>query len=186
LEPLKRGEGFQFVDAIVGGVVPGRFVPAVEKGIVETMAKGVLAGYKVVDVKVTLFDGSHHPVDSDELSFKIAGSQAFKKGFLAANPCLLEPIMEVTIRVPDEFMGDVMGDVSSRRGKILGMDSDGEFQIIRALIPLAEMFKYATNLRSLTQGKGTYEMKLSHYEEVPKEIEAKIIAQAEKEKEEEV
>lgn len=186
LEPLKRGEGFQFVDAIVGGVVPGRFVPAVEKGILETMAKGVLAGYKVVDVKVTLFDGSHHPVDSDELSFKIAGSQAFKKGFLAANPCLLEPIQEVTIRVPEEFMGDVMGDVSSRRGKILGMDSDGEYQIIRALIPLAEMFKYATQLRSLTQGKGTYEMKLSHYEEVPKEIEAKIIAAAEKEKEEEV
>ena len=185
LEPLKRGEGFQFVDAIVGGVVPGRFVPAVEKGILETMEKGVLAGYKVVDVKVTLFDGSHHPVDSDELSFKIAGSQAFKKGFLAANPCLLEPIQEVTIRVPDEFMGDVMGDVSSRRGKILGMDSDGEYQIIRALIPLAEMFKYATQLRSLTQGKGTYEMKLSHYEEVPKEIEAKIIAAAEKEKEEE-
>jgi len=185
LEPLKRGEGFQFVDAIVGGVVPGRFVPAVEKGILETMEKGVLAGYKVVDVKVTLFDGSHHPVDSDELSFKIAGSQAFKKSFLAANPCLLEPIQEVTIRVPDEFMGDVMGDVSSRRGKILGMDSDGEYQIIRALIPLAEMFKYATQLRSLTQGKGTYEMKLSHYEEVPKEIEAKIIAAAEKEKEEE-
>ncbi len=185
LEPLKRGEGFQFVDAIVGGVVPGRFVPAVEKGIVETMGKGVLAGYKVVDVKVTLFDGSHHPVDSDELSFKIAGSQAFKKGFLAANPCLLEPIQEVTIRVPDEFMGDVMGDVSSRRGKILGMDSDGEYQIIRALIPLAEMFKYATQLRSLTQGKGTYEMRLSHYEEVPKEIEAKIIETAQKEKEEE-
>jgi len=185
LEPLKRGEGFQFVDAIVGGVVPGRFVPAVEKGILETMEKGVLAGYKVVDVKVTLFDGSHHSVDSDELSFKIAGSQAFKKGFLAANPCLLEPIQEVTIRVPEEFMGDVMGDVSSRRGKILGMDSDGEYQIIRALIPLAEMFKYATQLRSLTQGKGTYEMKLSHYEEVPKEIEAKIIAAAEKEKEEE-
>lgn len=186
LEPLKRGEGFQFVDAIVGGVVPGRFVPAVEKGIVETMGKGVLAGYKVVDVKVTLFDGSYHPVDSDELSFKIAGSQAFKKGFLAANPCLLEPIQEVTIRVPEEFMGDVMGDISSRRGKILGMDSDGEYQIIKALIPLAEMFKYATQLRSLTQGKGTYEMKLSHYEEVPKEIEAKIIAAAEKEKEEEV
>ena len=184
LEPLKRGEGFQFVDAIVGGVVPGRFVPAVEKGVLETMSKGVLAGYKVVDVKVTLFDGSHHSVDSDELSFKIAGSQAFKKGFLAANPCLLEPIQEVTIRIPEEFMGDVMGDVSSRRGKILGMDSDGEYQIIRALIPLAEMFKYATQLRSLTQGKGTYEMKLSHYEEVPKEIEAKIIAAAEKEKEE--
>ncbi len=185
IEPLKRGEGFQFVDAIVGGVVPGRFVPAVEKGVLETMSKGVLAGYKVVDVKVTLFDGSHHSVDSDELSFKIAGSQAFKKGFLSANPCLLEPIQEVTIRVPEEFMGDVMGDISSRRGKILGMDSDGEFQIIKALIPLAEMFKYATQLRSLTQGKGSYEMKLSHYEEVPKEIEAKIIAATEKQKEEE-
>ncbi len=184
IEPLKRGEGFQFVDAIVGGVVPGRFVPAVEKGILETMEKGVLAGYKVVDVKATLFDGSHHSVDSDELSFKIAGSQAFKKGFLAANPVLLEPIQEVKIKITEEFMGDVMGDISSRRGKILGMESEGEYQVIKALVPLAELFKYATQLRSLTQGKGTFEMKLSHYEEVPKEIEAKIIAAAEKQKEE--
>lgn len=185
LEPLKRGEGFQFVDAIVGGVVPGRFIPAVEKGLQEIMSKGVLAGYKVVDVKVTLFDGSYHTVDSDEISFKIAAAQAFKKGFLAANPVLLEPIQEVKIKIPEEFMGDVMGDISSRRGKILGMESDGEYQVIKALIPLAEMFKYATQLRSLTQGKGSYEMKLSHYEEVPKEIEAKIIAASEKQKEEE-
>lgn len=185
LEPLKRGEGFQFVDAIVGGVVPGRFIPAVEKGLQEIMSKGVLAGYKVVDVKVTLFDGSHHTVDSDEISFKIAAAQAFKKGFLAANPVLLEPIQEVKIKIPEEFMGEVMGDISSRRGKILGMESDGEYQVIKALIPLAEMFKYSTQLRSLTQGKGSYEMKLSHYEEVPKEIEAKIIAASEKQKEEE-
>lgn len=185
LEPLKRGEGFQFVDAIVGGVVPGRFIPAVEKGLQEIMSKGVLAGYKVVDVKVTLFDGSYHTVDSDEISFKIAAAQAFKKGFLVANPVLLEPIQEVKINIPEEFMGDVMGDISSRRGKILGMESDGEYQVIKALIPLAEMFKYATQLRSLTQGKGSYEMKLSHYEEVPKEIEAKIIAASEKQKEEE-
>ncbi|MCX8009984.1 MAG: elongation factor G, partial [Ignavibacteria bacterium] len=185
IEPKKRGEGFEFVDAIVGGVVPGRFVPAVEKGVVEAMEKGVLAGYKVVDVKVTLFDGTYHTVDSDEMSFKIAGAQAFKKGFLEAKPVLLEPIYELKISIPEEYMGDVMGDISSRRGKILGMDSDGSFQVIKALVPLSELFKYSTNLRSLTQGRGMHEKKLSHYEEVPKEIEAKIIAEAEKEKEEE-
>jgi elongation factor G len=184
LEPRKRGEGFEFVDAVVGGVVPGRFIPAVEKGLNEIMSKGVLAGYKVVDVKVTLFDGTYHTVDSDEISFKIAAAQAFKRGFIEAKPCLLEPIQEIKITIPEEYMGDVMGDISSRRGKILGMDSIGKNQTIRALVPLAELFKYSTQLRSMTQGKGLYEMSLSHYEEVPKEIEGKIIAQAEKEKEE--
>ncbi len=185
LEPLPRGQEFEFVNAIVGGVVPGRFIPAVEKGIREIMEKGILTGSKVVDVKVTLFDGTFHSVDSDEVSFKIAASQAFKKGFLEANPVILEPIYDVTVKVPDEYMGDVMGDISSRRGKILGMDSEGPFQIIRAKVPLAELYKYSTHLRSLTQGRGMHTRKFSHYEEVPKEIEAKIIEEYKKSKEEE-
>ena len=185
MEPLSRGKGFEFVDAIVGGVVPGRFIPAVEKGIVETMTKGVLAGNKVVDVKVTLFDGTYHTVDSDEMSFKIAASQGFKKGFLEAKPVLLEPIYEVEIKVPEEYMGDVMGDISSKRGKILGMDSDGHFQIIKALVPLAELYKYSSHLRSLTQGRGVHTRKFDHYEEMPKEIEQKVIEEYKKSREEE-
>ncbi|HEX2985072.1 MAG TPA: elongation factor G, partial [Ignavibacteriales bacterium] len=152
LEPLPRGTGFQFVNAIVGGVIPGRFIPAVEKGIIETMEKGALSGSKVIDVKVTLFYGSFHDVDSDEMSFKIAASQGFKKGFMEAKPMLLEPIYEIEVKVPEEFMGDVMGNISSKRGKILGMDSEGPFQIIRANVPLAELYKYSTQLRSLTSG----------------------------------
>ncbi|MEJ2103782.1 MAG: elongation factor G [Ignavibacteriaceae bacterium] len=185
MEPLQRGKGFEFVDAIVGGVVPGRFIPAVEKGIIETMTKGVLAGNKVVDVKVTLFDGTYHTVDSDEMSFKIAASQGFKKGFLEAKPVLLEPIYEVEIKVPEEYMGDVMGDISSKRGKILGMDSDGRFQIIKALVPLAELYKYSSHLRSLTQGRGVHTRKFDHYEEMPKEIEQKVIEEYKRSREEE-
>ena len=185
LEPLPRGGDFEFVNAIVGGVIPGRFIPAVEKGIHETMSKGVIAGSKVVDVKVTLFFGSYHDVDSDEISFKIAGSAAFKKGFLEAKPVLLEPIYEVEVKVPDEFMGDVMGNLSSRRGKILGMDSDGPYQVIKANVPLAELYKYSTHLRSLTSGRGIYKAKFSYYEEVPKEIEVKVIEDFKKSKEEE-
>lgn len=184
LEPVERGKGFEFVNAIVGGVIPGRFIPAVEKGIIETMGKGVLAGSKVIDVKATLFFGSFHDVDSDEMSFKIAGSQAFKKGFLEAKPILLEPIYEVEVKVPEEFMGDVMGNLSSRRGKILGMDSDGAFQIIKAHVPLAELYRYSTQLRSLTSGRGIYKRKFSHYEEVPKEVESKVIEEYRKSKEE--
>ncbi|HEY7751311.1 MAG TPA: elongation factor G, partial [Ignavibacteriaceae bacterium] len=184
LEPLPRGKGFEFVNAIVGGVVPGRFIPAVEKGVVETMEKGVLAGNKVVDVRVTLFDGTYHTVDSDEMSFKIAASQCFKKGFLEAKPCLLEPIYEVEVKVPEEFMGDVMGDISSKRGKILGMESDGHFQIIKSLVPLAELYKYASLLRSLTQGRGVHKRKFDHYEEVPKEVEQKVIDDYKKSREE--
>ncbi len=184
LEPLPRGEGFEFVDAIVGGVVPGRFIPAVEKGLKEIMDKGILTGSKVVDVKVTLFDGTFHPVDSDEVSFKIAASQAFKKGFLEAKPVLLEPIYNITVKVPEEYMGDVMGDISSRRGKILGMDSEGPFQIINAKIPLAELYKYSTHLRSITSGRGMHTREFSHYEEVPKEIEQKIIEEYNKSREE--
>lgn len=185
LEPLPRGAGFEFVDAIVGGVVPGRFVPAVEKGIKEAMESGVIAGYKVVDVKVTLFDGSYHDVDSDEHSFKIAGRMAFKKGFKEAKPILLEPIYEIEVTVPEEYMGDVMGDISSRRGKILGMDSDGAHQTIKALVPLKELHRYSTHLRSMTQGRGIHKQKFDHYEEVPREVAEKIIAEHEKEKVEE-
>jgi elongation factor G len=184
IEPLPRGKGFEFVNAIVGGVVPGRFIPAVEKGIIETMEKGVIAGSKVVDVRVTLFDGTYHTVDSDEMSFKIAASQGFKKGFLEAKPCLLEPIYEIEVKVPEEFMGDVMGDISSKRGKILGMESDGHFQIIKALVPLAELYKYSSHLRSLTQGRGVHKRNFDHYEEVPKEVEQKVIEEYKKSREE--
>ncbi len=184
LEPLPRGKGFEFVDAIVGGVVPGRFIPAVEKGIVETMQKGVISGNQVVDVRVTLFDGTYHTVDSDEMSFKLAASQCFRKGMQGAKPCLLEPIYEIEVTVPEEFMGDVMGDISSRRGKILGMDSNGHFQVIKAQVPLAELYKYSSTLRSLTSGRGGHTRKFSHYEEVPKEVEQKIIDEYNKSKEE--
>lgn len=182
IEPKPRGSGFEFEDAIVGGVVPGRFVPAVEKGVIEAMENGVIAGYKVVDVKVTLFDGSYHDVDSDEMSFKIAASQAFKKGFKEAKPILLEPIYEVEVIVPEEYMGDVMGDLSSRRGKIAGMDSDGLHQIIKATVPLKELYRYSTTLRSMTQGRGIHRQRFSSYDEVPREIAEKIIQEYEKQK----
>ncbi|HCY77796.1 MAG TPA: elongation factor G [Ignavibacteriales bacterium] len=184
MEPLPRGTGFEFVNAIVGGVVPGRFIPAVEKGIIETMGKGVLSGNQVVDVRTTLHFGSYHDVDSDEMSFKLAAAQCFKKGFLECKPCLLEPIYEVEVIVPDEYMGDVMGDISSKRGKILGMDSDGHFQIIKAQVPLSELYKYSSQLRSLTQGRGVHKRKFSHYEEVPKEVEQKVIDEYNKSREE--
>jgi len=184
MEPLPRGKEFEFENAIVGGVVPGRFIPAVEKGITEIMEKGVISGNKVVDVKVTLFDGTYHNVDSDEMSFKIAASQCFKKGFLECKPILLEPIYEIEVIVPEDYMGDVMGDISSKRGKILGMDSDGHFQIIKANVPLAELYKYSSNLRSLTQGRGVHKRQFSYYEEVPKEVEQKIIDEYNKSREE--
>jgi elongation factor G len=184
LEPLTRGSGYEFDDAIVGGVVPGRFIPAVEKGLKDIMTKGILTGSRVVDVKVTLFDGTYHSVDSDEVSFKIAASQAFKKGFMEARPVILEPIYNITVKIPEEYMGDVMGDISSRRGKIQGMDSESPFQIIKAKVPLAELHKYSTQLRSLTQGRGMFAMSFSHYEEVPKEIEGKIIEEYQKSKQE--
>ncbi|PID62823.1 MAG: elongation factor G [Ignavibacteriae bacterium] len=185
LEPQEQGSGFEFVDAIVGGVIPGRFIPAVEKGLKEIMSKGILTGSQVVDIKVTLFDGNFHNVDSDEVSFKIAASQAFKKGFLAAKPVLLEPIYDLSIKVPEEFMGDVMGDISSRRGKISGMDAEGPFQIIKAKVPLADLYKYSTQLRSLTSGRGIHTREFSHYEPVPKDVEAKVIEEYNKAKEEE-
>lgn len=180
IEPKQRGEGFEFEDAIVGGVVPGRFVPAIEKGIRDVLEHGVIAGYHVIDVKATLHFGSYHDVDSDDMSFKIAASQAFKKGFKEAKPILLEPIYEVEVIVPEEYMGDVMGDLSSRRGKISGMDSDGSHQIIRAMVPLKELYRYSTTLRSMTQGRGIHRQKFSYYDEVPREVTEKIVAEYEK------
>jgi len=176
VEPLERGKGFEFVNKIVGGTIPKEFIPAIEKGIVEAMEGGVLAGYPVVDVRVTLFDGSYHEVDSSELAFKIAASMAFKDACKKAELVLLEPIMDVEVVVPEDYMGEVIGDLNSRRGKIQSMEKRGKAQVIRAMVPLAEMFGYATDLRSKTQGRGTYTMQFSHYDEVPKNLTEQIIA----------
>jgi elongation factor G len=176
LEPQKPGAGFEFVDAIKGGSIPREYIPAVEKGIREATDSGALAGYPVVDVRVTLFDGSYHDVDSSEIAFKIAGSMAFKEATRKAGPVLLEPIMAVEVVVPEDFMGDVIGDLSSRRGKVLGMDTRPAAQAIDARVPLAQMFGYATDLRSMTQGRATYTMQFSHYEPVPAAVAEGIIA----------
>lgn len=184
IAPRARGEGFEFGSAVVGGNIPSNFIPAIEKGIVETLPEGPVAGYKVVDIGATVYDGKYHAVDSDEVSFKLAASQAFKDAFLKAKPTLLEPIYSITITVPEEFMGDVMGDLSSRRGRINGMDTDGHFQIIRAEVPLAELDRYSTTLRSMTQGKGIHTQVFDRYEEVPGDILAKVVAAAKKEQEE--
>lgn len=183
VEPLPRGAKFEFVDGVVGGVVPNKFIPAVEKGVVASMEEGVLAGYPVVDIRVTLYDGSYHTVDSSEQAFKVAGSMGFKKAVMDAKVALLEPIMNVEIKVPEEFMGDVMGDLSGRRGKIQGMDTEGRFSVIKAQVPLAELYRYSTHLRSMTQGRGTHKREFSHYEEVPHDAAQKIIEEAKKEKE---
>lgn len=176
LEPQETGKGFEFVDAVKGGSIPREYIPAVEKGIREALDNGVLAGYPVVDVKVTLFDGSYHDVDSSEIAFKIAGSMAFKQAARKASPVLLEPIMSVEVVVPEDFMGDVIGDLSSRRGKVLGMDTRPAAQAIDARVPLAQMFGYATDVRSMTQGRATYTMQFSHYEPVPAAVAEGIIA----------
>jgi elongation factor G len=178
IEPLPRSSGFEFVDAVVGGVIPNRFIPAVEKGVREAMLEGVIAGYQVVDVRVTVDDGKDHPVDSSEAAFKIAGAQAFKGAVPKAKPVLLEPIYKVEVRVPEEYMGDVMGDLSSRRGRIQGMDQKDGYQIVRAEVPLAELYSYASTLRSLTQGRASHTRTFSHYEEVPREVSETIIAEA--------
>ncbi|HHT48622.1 MAG TPA: elongation factor G [Firmicutes bacterium] len=178
LEPLPSGGGFEFVDKIFGGAVPRQFIPAVEKGIRETMEEGVLAGYPVVDVRATLYDGSYHSVDSSEMAFKIAASMAFKKGFMDSNPVLLEPIFNVTVTVPEEYMGDIIGDLNKKRGRILGMDPHNGLQVIKAQVPLSEMFKYAIDLRSITQGRGEFEMEFDHFEEVPANQAESIIAAA--------
>ena len=176
MEPLEPGSGVQFESKIVGGVVPKEYIKPTEEGIREAAESGILAGYPVIDFKATLVDGSYHDVDSSEMAFKIAGSMAFKEGCKQAKSVILEPIMRVEITVPEEYMGDVIGDVNSRRGKLEGMEARNGMQIIRAFIPLAEMFGYATDLRSKTQGRGTYAMEPSHYEEVPKSVFEKIVA----------
>ena len=178
IEPKPRGEGYEFINGIVGGVVPGRFIPAVDKGIQEALHEGVVAGYPIVDIQATLYDGSYHTVDSSEMAFKVAASMGFKKAFMNAKPILLEPIYEVKVVVPDEYMGDVMGDLSSRRGRILGMDPKGSNQVVRAEVPLAELHKYSTTLRSFTQGRGSHTRKFVRYDEMPKEEERKVIAEA--------
>jgi elongation factor G len=185
IEPMPRGGGFQFQDKIVGGVIPNNYRPAVEKGIVEAAAKGVLAGYPVVDFRISLVDGSYHTVDSSEMAFKIAGSMAFQKGVMDCQPILLEPIVNIDIEIPEEYMGDVIGDLNSRRGRVQGMDANGSNQIIKGQVPLAEILKYAPDLRSMTSGRGNFTYTHSHYEEVPAYIAEKIIAESKKEKEEE-
>lgn len=178
IEPLPRGEGFQFVDAIVGGVIPKQYIPAVEKGIVEAAQKGVLAGFPCIDFKVTVDDGSYHAVDSSEMAFKIAGSIAFKKACELAQPTILEPIMKISIITPEEYMGDIMGDLNSRRGRVLGMDTKGKNQVITAYVPMSEFLSYASDLRSMTGGRGTFTMEFSHYDEAPAQIAQKIIEEA--------
>ncbi|MBI4654818.1 MAG: elongation factor G [Nitrospirae bacterium] len=175
LEPLEHGKGFEFVNKVVGGTIPREYIPAVEKGVKEAIENGVLAGYPVVDVKVTLVDGSYHDVDSSEMAFKIAGSMAFKGAVKKANPVLLEPIMNIEVVTPEEYMGDVIGDLNSRRGKIQTIGQRGKTQIISAQVPLSEMFNYATDMRSKTQGRATYTMQFSHYDEVPRGISEEII-----------
>jgi elongation factor G len=176
LEPLERGAGYVFENKIVGGAIPKEYIPAVDEGIQEAMQNGVVAGYPMLDVKVTLFDGSYHDVDSSEMAFKIAGSMALKQGAAKADPILLEPIMKVEVTVPEEYMGDIMGDINSRRGRVEGMEARANAQVIRGYVPLAEMFGYSTSLRSRTQGRGTFSMEFHSYEEVPKNIAQTIIA----------
>ncbi|MDH4227787.1 MAG: elongation factor G [Deltaproteobacteria bacterium] len=178
VEPNERGKGFEFVNKIVGGTVPREYIPAVEKGIIGACESGSLAGYPVVDVKVTLFDGSYHDVDSSEMAFKIAGSMGFKDGVKRAGQILLEPIMDVEVVMPEQFMGDVIGNLNSRRGKIQGMDSRGGFQVVTAKVPLANMFGYSTDIRSATQGRATFTMQFSHYEPVPNSVLETLIAKA--------
>jgi elongation factor G len=175
IEPQEPGTGYEFVNQIVGGVIPREYIPAVDKGVQEQMENGVIAGFPVVDVKVTLYDGSYHDVDSSEMAFKIAGSMGFKEGARKASAVLLEPIMKVEVVTPEEYMGDVMGDLNSRRGMVQGMDDSPSGKNISAEVPLSEMFGYATDLRSATQGRATYSMEFSKYKEVPASIAEAVI-----------
>jgi elongation factor G len=176
VEPQEPGKGFEFVNKIVGGKVPKEYIPAVEKGVREAMESGVVAGYPMVDLKVTIVDGSYHDVDSSEMAFKIAGSMGFKEACKKASPVLLEPIMTLEVIVPEDYMGDVIGDINSRRGKIQGMKARGTAQVIASEVPLSEMFGYATDLRSKTQGRAIFTMQFAHYEMVPKPIADQIVA----------
>ncbi|MGB3114513.1 MAG: elongation factor G, partial [Candidatus Omnitrophota bacterium] len=185
VEPLSRGEGFQFVDEVVGGAIPKQFVGSCEKGVMKALKDGFIAGYPVVDVKVIVYDGKTHPVDSKDIAFQIAASHAFKESCEKAKPALLEPIMNVELTIPEESMGDVTGSLSSRRGRVLGMDSEGGSQIVKAQIPLEEMYKYANELKSLTGGRATYTMTFSHHEIVPPNVAQKVIEQSPKAKKKE-
>jgi elongation factor G len=176
LEPLAAGTGFEFVNKIVGGVVPKEYIPAIEAGVRDTLVGGVLAGYPVIDVKCTLVFGSYHEVDSNEMAFKTAASIGFKEGFMKASPILQEPIMKVEVEVPEEFMGDVIGDISSRRGRIEGMDTIDSLSKVKSSVPLSEMFGYATDIRNKTRGQGTFTMEFAHYEEVPNAIAEAVIS----------
>jgi elongation factor G len=178
IEPQEPGKGFEFENEIVGGSIPKEYIPAVEKGIEEAMRNGILAGYPVVDIKIKLTDGSYHEVDSSEMAFKIAGSMAFKEACAKAKPRLLEPIMDVEVVVPEEYMGDIIGDLSSRRGRIGGMFTRGEARVIAASVPLAEMFGYATRMRSISQGRAVYSMQFSRYETLPQAVAEEIVAKA--------
>lgn len=183
VKPLERGEGFQFINSIVGGTIPTKYIPAIEKGLQEILTKGIISGNPIVDISVDCYFGSYHDVDSSEMAFKIASWQALKKAFETAGGILLEPVHDVKIIIPEEYMGDVMGDISTRRGKILGMEQSGKKQILRAQIPLSELFNYYPSLKSMTQGRGKFTQKFSYYEKVPDEIAAKVIEAANKEKE---
>ena len=178
VEPLPRGKDFEFVDDIYGGAIPRNFIPAVEKGIQEVRRKGFLAGYPMVDFRVTLYDGQYHDVDSSELAFKLAGALAYKEAMAAAKPTLLEPVMNVEITAPNEYVGDLMGDLSSRRGKVEGMDAADDDTVIKAQVPMSELLTYGAQLRSITQGRGTFHLEFSHYAEVPHALQEKVIAQS--------
>jgi elongation factor G len=184
IEPKVRGEGVEFISSLVGQNVDRGFVLSVEKGVQAACVDGILAGYRVVDLKVEFYDGKQHTVDSKDIAFQIAGKGAFKEAFNSAQPCLLEPIMDIEIRIPENFMGDVMGDVSSRRGKIMGMDSEGSFQVIKAQIPQSELYHYSTTIRSLTGGRGIHSESFSHYEYLPQELQKRFIAESQSDNDE--
>jgi len=184
LEPAERGAGFEFVDDIVGGAIPKGFLPAIEKGVRGSMAQGVVAGFPVVDLRVRCYDGTFHDVDSSNMAFELAGSKAFKDGMAKARPILLEPIYVLEVTVPADYMGAITGDLNSRRGRIMGMEQMGELQKIKAQVPLSEMLSYCTQLRSLTGGRGTFEMEFSSYEEVPAALVQRVVAQQQAKKEE--
>jgi elongation factor G len=182
LEPLPRGSGHEFADKIVGGAIPRNYVPAVEKGVNEAIHEGVLAHFPVIDVRATVYDGSFHPVDSSEICFKIAGAGAFKKGLAEGQPILLEPIMNIEVTIPEDYTGDIIGDLNTKRARVQGMNPGGGFNIIEAQVPQAEILRYSIDLKSITQGRGSYKSSFSHYEEVPAHVTEKIIAARQAEK----
>jgi elongation factor G len=182
IEPLQRGTGFEFSESIVGGAIPKNYIPAVEKGVTESLSEGVIAGFPVVDIKVNVYDGSFHPVDSSDMAFKLAAAQALKKGLGQGQPVLLEPMLNMTIVVPESYTGDIIGDLNSKRARVLGMSPSGGMNIIEAQAPQAEVLRYATDLRSITQGRGTFRSEFSHYEEVPAPIAQKIKTESESKK----